>query len=269
MCSFSAWCFPGDLMSCSLPGSSVRGIFQARILKWVAVSSSRGSYWPRDQTRISCISCIDKQILYHCTPWKAYSGKLHSVLSVYLSKKTSSWFLFRPFFLLVSQLLSFLQHQSHPVHLLSCQQHAVVLPFNPASKHRDRIVLYSSPSFQLPNHVSWFLVTPHYWTILSRLAVRIPPIRNPYGSFTVALRLSQYLTHLTVSTWQHSSLPGSALLTQLSDWYSQVSILSLLCLLYKLGDAIHFPGLCLPLNSTPRISIPTGMANRFHLRCRL
>ena len=202
-------------------------------------------------------------------PWKAYSGKLHSVISVYLSKKTSSLFLFCPFCLLVSQLLSFLQHQSHPVHLLSCQQHAVVLPFNLASKHLDRIVLYSSPSFQLSNHVSWFLVTPHYWTILLRLAVRIPPIRNPYGSLTVDLRLSQYLTHLTVSTWQHSSLPGSALLTQPSDWYSQGSILSLLCLLSKLGDAIHFPGLCLPLNSTPRISIPTGMANRFHLRCRL
>ena len=40
-------------MDCSLPGSSVHGIFQARILEWVAISSSRGSSWPRDWTWVS------------------------------------------------------------------------------------------------------------------------------------------------------------------------------------------------------------------------
>ena len=39
-----------SLKNCSLPGSSVQGIFQARILEWVAISSSMGSSWPRDQT---------------------------------------------------------------------------------------------------------------------------------------------------------------------------------------------------------------------------
>ena len=43
-------------MDCSLPGSSVHGIFQARILEWVATSFSRGSSWPRDQTRVSRIA---------------------------------------------------------------------------------------------------------------------------------------------------------------------------------------------------------------------
>ena len=37
-------------MDCSLPGSSVHGIFQVRILKWVAISYSKGSSWPRDWT---------------------------------------------------------------------------------------------------------------------------------------------------------------------------------------------------------------------------
>ena len=41
-------------MDCSPPGSSVLEIFQARILEWVAVSFSRGSSQPRDQTRVSC-----------------------------------------------------------------------------------------------------------------------------------------------------------------------------------------------------------------------
>ena len=36
-------------MDCSLLGSSVHGIFQARVLEWVAISFSRGSSWPRDR----------------------------------------------------------------------------------------------------------------------------------------------------------------------------------------------------------------------------
>ena len=39
-----------DPMDCSLPGSSVRGILQARMLEWVAIPFSRGSSQPRDQT---------------------------------------------------------------------------------------------------------------------------------------------------------------------------------------------------------------------------
>ena len=39
-----------DPMDCSLPGSSVHGILQARILEWVAISSSRGCSWLRDWT---------------------------------------------------------------------------------------------------------------------------------------------------------------------------------------------------------------------------
>ena len=46
----------------SLPGPSVHGILQARILEWVAVPSSRGSSSPRDRSQVSCIG---RQILYH------------------------------------------------------------------------------------------------------------------------------------------------------------------------------------------------------------
>ena len=45
-------------MDCSRPGSSVHGISPAKILEWVAISSSRGSLPPRDQTRMSCSYCI-------------------------------------------------------------------------------------------------------------------------------------------------------------------------------------------------------------------
>ena len=49
-------------MDCSPPGFSVHGISQARILDWVANSSSRRSPRPRDQT---CVSCIGWWVLYH------------------------------------------------------------------------------------------------------------------------------------------------------------------------------------------------------------
>ena len=56
---FQTLCDPKD---CSIPGSSVHGIFQTRILEWVATSFSRISSPFRDRT---CVSCIDRQILYH------------------------------------------------------------------------------------------------------------------------------------------------------------------------------------------------------------
>ena len=55
-------CNPVD---CSLPGSSVHGILQARILEYVAISFSRESSWPRDQTCVSYVSCIGRWVLYH------------------------------------------------------------------------------------------------------------------------------------------------------------------------------------------------------------
>ena len=63
-------------MDCSLPGSSVHGISQARILEWVAISFSSGSSPPRDQT---CILCIGRWVLYH---WAA----LEVLCQLYIKK---------------------------------------------------------------------------------------------------------------------------------------------------------------------------------------
>ena len=59
-------------MYCSLPGSSIHGIFQARVLEWVAISFSRGSSRPRDWTQVSCIAGR------HFTIWA--TSTLHSLL---------------------------------------------------------------------------------------------------------------------------------------------------------------------------------------------
>ena len=54
-----------DTLDCSPPGSSIQGIFQARIREWVAIFFSRGPPQPRDQIRVPRIFCIGRWILYH------------------------------------------------------------------------------------------------------------------------------------------------------------------------------------------------------------
>ena len=56
---------PCDPMDCSPPASSVHGILQARILEWVAISSSKGSSRSREWTSVFYISCTGRQALYH------------------------------------------------------------------------------------------------------------------------------------------------------------------------------------------------------------
>ena len=54
-------------MDCSPPGSSVDGIFQARILDWVAIFLLQRI---RNRTLISFVSCTGRQIIYHCVTWE-------------------------------------------------------------------------------------------------------------------------------------------------------------------------------------------------------
>ena len=70
-----------DPMDGDLPGSEVHGIFQARILEWAAISFSRGSSQPRDQTQVSCIAdrCF--------TVWATSEARL---TSDYTTKQQSS-----------------------------------------------------------------------------------------------------------------------------------------------------------------------------------
>ena len=67
-----------DPTDCSLPGSSVHGIFQATVLEWIAISFSRGSSWPRDWTRVSRIAgrCFTVWVTREATkPYKQGAGK--------------------------------------------------------------------------------------------------------------------------------------------------------------------------------------------------
>ena len=61
-------------MDCSLPGFSIHGIFQARVLEWIAISFSRGSSWPRNWTGVSCIAGT------HFTLWATREASLDTIV---------------------------------------------------------------------------------------------------------------------------------------------------------------------------------------------
>ena len=73
-----------DHVDCSPPGSSSHGIFQARILEWVAISFSRRSSWPRGGTQVFCI------VGRHFTVWATRKSthyytyiRVHTILYIY------------------------------------------------------------------------------------------------------------------------------------------------------------------------------------------
>ena len=77
-----------DPVGYSTPGSSVHGIFQARILEWVAMLSSRGSSQPRDWNNTSCISCTGRQILY---PLSHQGSPIWSTVTRNITGAESNW----------------------------------------------------------------------------------------------------------------------------------------------------------------------------------
>ena len=66
-------------LNCSPPGYSVCGIFQARIPDWVVISSSQGSFRPKDQTWVSWVSCIAGWV-FTTEPWGTLEDRYHHLI---------------------------------------------------------------------------------------------------------------------------------------------------------------------------------------------
>jgi len=64
-----------DPLDCSLPGPSIHGFSQVRVLEWVAITFSRGSSRPRDLTFVSWVSYI----LYHRATWEALGVRITQI----------------------------------------------------------------------------------------------------------------------------------------------------------------------------------------------
>ena len=108
-----------DPMDCSPPGSSIHGILQARILEWVAIPFSRGSFWPRDQT---CVSRIAGRFFF-------FSNRLShqgSPLSFKAEVPLKAPFCLIVFFYILVECLRFVFY--HWFHLLKCHLCAFLPP---------------------------------------------------------------------------------------------------------------------------------------------
>ena len=71
-----------NTMHCSPPGSSVHGSLQVRILEWVAVPSSRGSFWPRDWTCVSQSPALVGGFFTPSATWEALIHVRHTQLII-------------------------------------------------------------------------------------------------------------------------------------------------------------------------------------------
>ena len=129
-----------DPMDCSSPGSSVHGIFQARILEWIAIPFSRGFSQFRDWIHISCIG---RQILYHWDPWEAPYRMISSVQSLSRVRLCDPMTCSMPGLLVRQQLPEFPQTHVHWVG-------DAIQPFHPLSSSS------SSPALNLSQHQSLF-----------------------------------------------------------------------------------------------------------------
>ena len=76
-----------NAMDCSLLGSSVHGISQAKVLELVAIPFFGGASWPRSQTHVSCTG---RRIHYHRTTWEAQLSYYYLLNAVYLGDKNLS-----------------------------------------------------------------------------------------------------------------------------------------------------------------------------------
>ena len=124
-------------MDCSLWGSSDHGIFQARILEWVAISFSKGSCWPRDGTQVSWqlpALQVDSLPLSH----QGSRDTVYRVSNKNLSRHSNfipSCILREIFFLLVYRLLCSLQPGKLEITLASGQKPSLLQLLSCVERH--------------------------------------------------------------------------------------------------------------------------------------
>ena len=119
-----------DPVDWSLPGTPIPGIFQARILEWVAISSSRGSSQPRDRIRVFCVSCIGRWFFTPRDTWEAYlSVKAGKDLNFLVYLQTPSQVVVCVLLLEASPVcLSSILSCLHPLRIIAqiCYLHSVI-----------------------------------------------------------------------------------------------------------------------------------------------
>ena len=103
--------------------------FSGKNTGWVAIPSSRGSFWPRDRTRVSCISCIGRQILYHLSHLESPKALFTPCLIIFQKPWSFLWARNKPFSALGSDsIIHFLQSLYQPTE--NGQEYKIVIYLN-------------------------------------------------------------------------------------------------------------------------------------------
>ena len=145
--------------------SSVHKTLQARILESVAISFSRESSWPRDRTHISCVSCIGRQILYHCATWEVQFPMALRIKRKHIHMVSEALLLFISW------------NSSFSILLTALQPHW--------------------PCFRSLNHVKLFMIS-HSW-LVAFLSEYSPYLHPSILYITVCAHLSVLSLNVTVS----------------------------------------------------------------------
>ena len=121
-----------DPMDCSLPGFSLHGILQVRVLEWVAISFSRGSSRPRDRTQVSRIPGR------HFNLWATRESGKRVIQTYSISKTHSISFIFPFHEIYKSKLVSGIPE--------SCPKASISVPRSSPTAHLICVYLYSPMS---------------------------------------------------------------------------------------------------------------------------
>ena len=177
-------------MHCSLLDSSVCGIFQARILEWVALSFSKGASGPRDWTRVSCIACR------FCTVWATREALQHTqllfhvcIISIFITPPCLHWppvFIYPTF-----SIYCFITRRNFSNHLILTPDRFVQLCLHHASETGFYICLVtatevSSVWSRLPGRIAG-----EYWERFQRRWDKINPclLHSIHGTLAVVRAL--------------------------------------------------------------------------------
>ena len=166
-------------MDSSRPGSTVHGIFQARILQWIEMSSSRGSSWLMDWTPVSCLFHGQAGSWALAITWEAY-------ICIYIYIYIYIWLL-----VFSSSVVSWLFWNSMkwnpPVSSVHGMSHAKIL---------ERVAISFSRASSQPRDQSHCLIM--HWQVIS---LPLSHCRRPYISFRFIEKINGYRTSKN-SGWQ-------------------------------------------------------------------
>ena len=159
-------------MDCSLPVSSVHGIFQARILEWVAFSFSRGFSWPRD-----CDSCINRQIFLPLAPVENLLCSLKIIIcsraSIVFKLKSHNG-LGQKWLLLCQESHAWFSCSGEPLHYLPRRRHSLTL----ATFYcwQSQVSRYSSRGNELQTVGLWWTTLESLGTLLKEALWHLPQL---------------------------------------------------------------------------------------------